>query len=150
MESHVAGSHDADLPRIIDHKRLLQSDWPAVHSAWRHNFGVCFSPDALPRSAKGAGLQTSWRSPAGGLGMCLGSRTHLSQCELQKPSKNHIQLKVTHYQTTDTTGRRVTCGQRSLISDYRRGSLSCWLWSLLSMCLLHVLQAVAGAILGFN
>ena len=58
MGSHVgyvAGSRDADLPTIIDHKRLLQSDWPAVHSAWLHNFGVCFSPDPLPRSKKGAG-----------------------------------------------------------------------------------------------
>ena len=39
--------------------------------------------------------------------------------------KTHSQLKVTHCQATDTTGRRVTCGQRSIISDYRRGSLSC-------------------------
>ena len=58
MGSHVARSRDADLPTIIDHKHLLQSDWPVVHSAWLHNFGVCFSPDPLPRSAKGMGLQT--------------------------------------------------------------------------------------------
>ena len=58
MGSHVARSRDADLPTIIDHKHLLQSDWPVIHSAWLHNFGVCFSPDHRPRSAKGMGLQT--------------------------------------------------------------------------------------------
>ena len=63
MCSHIAGSRDADLPRIIDNKHLLQSDWPAVHSAWLHNLGVCFLPDSLPHSAKGASLQTNAPPP---------------------------------------------------------------------------------------
>ena len=64
MGSHVARSRDADLPKIIDHKRLLQSDWPAVHSAWLYNFGVCISPDLLPHSAKSAGLYLTERAPS--------------------------------------------------------------------------------------